>query len=738
MLFLLVLSTCLRADTAYFQRVLFDNSLTPDSYYHSQGKASEPSTLELIGGRLPVETSIFHSGPNALRLNWMSSAQGGWEVDVQAYQWRNRPMFFPGDTLCFWAYSSAAIAAPDLPRIGLKDTEKNFTAPLDLATFTAGIPAHRWVQLRIPLSRFATASVFAFEAHRVSTVFFVQGVGDGVNHTLLVDDIRIDSHEGPGELPVVQNLRAKGFERHIDLSWDPVEAKALPHGRGSATRDPVEAKALPHGRGSATRDPVEAVNLDHYVIYRSMADSPFQPIGIQTAGINRFSDFLGKLNQTARYRVTAADRDFRESEPSSVVSGSTLKAEASDSELLDMVQEACFRYYWEEAHPVAGMARENVPGNDDIVATGASGFGIMALVVGVERKFVTREQGVQRLLKIVAFLEKADRFHGAWPHFLNGSTGKRMAVFGQVENGADLVETSFLMEGLLTARQYFKADAAAEKELYKRITQLWETVEWEWFRRTADSPVLVWHWSPEYSWYINNRLTGWNEVMITYLLAIASPTHGVPGELFYSGYAGNRKYWLGGAPHYGIKLDVGPGTGGPLFFTQYSFMGFDPHVRDRFTDYFRNNRNICIINRDYCIQNPHHFQGYGAHCWGITAVDGPRGYVPYEPTLELDDGTIAPTGAIGSFAYTPEASMDALKFFYRELGDRLWDIFGFRDAFNLQENWFSGIYMGLNQAPMVVMIENYRTGLIWKCFMANPEARTMLQKIGFGVDAAER
>jgi hypothetical protein len=360
----------------------------------------------------------------------------------------------------------------------------------------------------------------------------------------------------------------------------------------------------------------------------------------------------------------------------------------------------------------------------------------MALVVGVDRGFITREQGLQRMLKIASFLEKADRYHGAWPHFMNGATGKRMPVFDMYDNGADLVETSFLMEGLLTARQYFKGGSVLEKELYTKITGLWNTVEWDWFRRTPNGVALIWHWSPEYSWHINNRLTGWNEVMITYLLAIASPTHGVPPSLYYSGWAGIPKYYVNGATYYGIKLDVGAGTGGPLFFTDYSFMGFDPHVRDRFTDYFENNRNITRINRAYCEQNPHHVRAYGAQCWGITAVDGPEGYVPYEPNPELDDGTIAPTGAIASFAYTPEASMKALKYFYRELGDRLWDIYGFRDAFNLQKDWFSRIYMGLNQAPMIVMIENGRTGLIWKNFMANPEIESMLTRIGFKVNRA--
>ena len=155
----------------------------------------------------------------------------------------------------------------------------------------------------------------------------------------------------------------------------------------------------------------------------------------------------------------------------------------TDDELLTMVQEACFRYYWDGAHPVSGMTRENTPGNDDIVATGASGFGIMALLVGADRGFVTRAQAVERLLKITSFLAKADRFHGAWPHFLNGATGKRMPVFGMYDNGADLVETSFLMEGLLAARQYFRGTSESEQKLDRQITDLWKTVEWDWFQQ---------------------------------------------------------------------------------------------------------------------------------------------------------------------------------------------------------------------------------------------------------------
>ena len=175
-----------------------------------------------------------------------------------------------------------------------------------------------------------------------------------------------------------------------------------------------------------------------------------------------------------------------------------------------MVQEACFRYYWEGAHPVAGLALENIPGDENIVATGASGFGIMALLVGVERGFISREQGAERLLRIAEFLDKADRFHGVWPHFLDGRTGKTLPVFGKYDSGGDLVETAFLMQGLLAARQYFNGANEVERRIYRKLTELWETVEWDWYRRSANSEFLYWHWSPVYAWHLDHKLIGWN------------------------------------------------------------------------------------------------------------------------------------------------------------------------------------------------------------------------------------
>ncbi len=699
------------ADTAYYRRVIFDNSINRDSYFYSEGRASAPSELELQNNRLPVDGNHFHTPPNALRLHWKSAPQGGWAVAVELYEFRNRDIFFPGDRLTFWAFSPSGLKGGEWPRLELHDVNKNFTHPVDINNFATELAGGKWTRIAIPLDRFATASIRPFDGHRVNRVMFSQGVADNAEHTVFIDDVHIEPAGLPNGsvVPAVENVAAKGYERHVDVNWQASDNS----------------------------------NLQHYVIYRALNGGPFQPIGIQVPGIHRFADWLGKPGEKAQYKVTAEAWDGTESAPSGIASAETRSM--TDDELLTMVQEASFRYYWEGAQPDSGMTRENLPGDDEIVATGASGFGVMALVVGAERKFVPREQIVERLLRATNYLEKADRYHGVWPHFTNGRTGRRMAVFGIFENGADLVETSFLMQGLLTARQYFDGDNATEKLLRQRITSLWESTDWAWFRRTPEGDALFWHWSPEYSWYINHRLTGFNETMITYLLAIASPTHGVPAKLYQTGWAGQteaavayRQAWgqAQAGDHYtngksfeGIKLDVGVGEGGPLFFTQYSYLGFDPHARDQFTDYFDNNRSQTRINRAFCIRNPEHFKGYGGDSWGITAVDGPEGYNAYEPKIGGDDGTLAPTGAIGSFPYTPEASLQALRHFYRDLGSQLWGEFGFRDAFNLQRNWFSGIYMGLNQAPMAIMIENYRTGLIWKKFMSNPEIQTMRKQI---------
>jgi exo beta-1,2-glucooligosaccharide sophorohydrolase (non-reducing end) len=725
----LLLALCLAAtvqaapgQNGYYAHVVFDNSQQPGAYWYSDAVAVAPSLLERSAGRIPVDSSVFHSPPNALRLAWTSQPGGGWEAEVHLVNFPNRSPEISGHTLSLWLYSATPVAADDLPLFLLSDAREglqvasrpgDFTAAEPLGRFSGALPAKRWTRVHIPLAALRTASIYPFHAEWLQSVIFHQGRADGEAHTIYIDDIRLDDDEAPvtpSHAP--GGITATGYERHAIVSWD--------------------------GSGD---DP-----WDHVVVYRSTdGGHNYLPIGIQRSGVHRFCDYLGDPGKTAWYRITAADSLGAESPPSAAVRVTTRPF--TDEELLTMLQEEAFQYYWAGADPSSGMAHENMPGDDRFVATGASGFGVAALVVGASRGFVTRDAARQRLEKIVGFLEKAPRYHGAWSHYMDGSTGQTLAVFGMLDNGGDLVETSFMMQGLLLARQYFNAPTPAERALVARITHLWETVEWDWYTDRASSGFIYWHWSPDWGFEIHHPLIGFNETMIVYLLAIASPTHAVPAAMYYSGWASQseraqhyRQGWSGspdgklygnGQSYYGIKLDVGVGSGGPLFFTHYSYFGMDPHaLHDRYTaSYFENNRNIALINRAYCIANPKHYPGYGEDAWGLTAIEGPKGYGTPAPDAMNDEGTITLTGALASMPYVPDGAMAAFKHYYRDLGAELWDIYGPRDGYNPQLHWVSSIYMGLNQAPIVVMVENYRSGLPWKLFMSNPEIPGMLRKL---------
>jgi hypothetical protein len=707
--------------TQYYRHVIFDNSLTTQRYFNSHAFTSGQSTLEAQDGRMPVDTHIFHTPPNALRIAWRSAPQGGWVAEITLDDFRNRTPGLDGKNLYFWLYATQAIVAADMPRLVLSTSTRglqvaefpaSFTAPIDLGRYTGDMPVGRWVRVRIPLDSCKSASIYPFRRELLQGLTFHQGTADNTPHTLIVDDIYVGNDAmDSAKLAAPTHLRATGYDRHIELAWD--------------------AKDAP--------------GVARYEVYRSRDGRAFEPVGIEWPGVHRYEDFLGRSGAKAEYKVVAAGWDGRQSAFSNTAQAAT--HEMTDDELLTMMQRANFEYYWEGADPHSGMARENIPGDNRIVATGASGFGVMALIVGVDRGFITRKQGLERLTKIVDFLTHAERYHGAWSHYMNGATGRTMPVFGMFDNGGDLVETSFMMEGLLAARQYFRGPSPEEQALYRNITRLWDTVNWAWYRQTPESNFLYWHWSPEWQFQIHHPLIGFNEVMIAYLLAMASPTHAVPPSMYYSGWAGQcqraieyREGWSGstegdhyrnGNTYFGIHLDVGVHRGGPLFFTHYSYMGFDPHaLHDRYTSsYFDNNRNIARINLEYSIADPKHWKGYGADAWGLTASDGPHGYVAQAPDTADDRGTITPTGALASFPYTPKASMAALKHYYRDLGGQLWGVYGLRDAYNPTDDWVSPIFMGLNQAPIVVMIENYRTGLVWKEFMANPEIGAMLKKL---------
>jgi hypothetical protein len=402
-------------------------------------------------------------------------------------------------------------------------------------------------------------------------------------------------------------------------------------------------------------------------------------------------------------------------------------ATISDNALLDLVQRQHFKYFWEFGHPVSGLARErNTSG--DLVTSGGSGFGIMAIVTAIHRNFITRAEGFARMQKIVSFLKtKAPRFHGAFPHWFNGSTGE-VIPFSTKDNGADLVETSYLMQGLLTARQYFNGADPAETALRADINTLWNEVEWSWFRKNNEN-VLYWHWSPNFGWDMNLPIKGWNECLVTYALAAASTTYTIPKQVYDQGWASNGNF-KNGQTYFGYQLPLGPPNGGPLFFAHYSFLGINPNgLTDAYANYWDQNRNHTLINYTYCFSNPRTYYGYSDSCWGLTASDDINGYKVHDPSN--DNGVISPTAALSSFPYTPTESMKALKFFYYVLGDKLWKEYGFIDAFSLHHVWFADSFLAIDQGPIIIMIENHRSGLLWNLFMSCPEVKDGMKKLGF-------
>jgi len=534
--------------------------------------------------------------------------------------------------------------------------------------------------------------------HIVAYLFEGMPSADGVIYT---DNLRLRGPNPDYVIHAPDGVVATGHDSRIDLRWQPVSAPGL----------------------------------QGYNIYRSAsAGGPFTKINSSPHPVTVYSDFFGTNGQTYYYYVTSVSGG--ESEPSAVISATSYAM--TDEQLLTSVQEATFRYFWDYGHPVSGLARSGLDNNNDTCDSGGTGMGLMAICVGVERGFVGRAEAAERILKILTFLdEKAERFHGAWSHILNGVTGEALP-FSEYDDGGDIVETSYAAQGMLTVRQYFDSNDSTETDIRNLATKLWEGIDWYWYLRRSEpgyenNERLFWHWSPNYGWAMNHNVLGYDECMITYLMAIASPTHPIPASCYYHGWASKPDY-ANGKTFYGYQLPVGTnygGYGGPMFFAHYTYLGFDPNWSDAYCNYSYNNRQIALSDRAYCAANPGGFDDYSNLVWGLTASCNPyTGYKAHCP-VEIDDGTIAPTAAISSIIYTPDESIATLKHFYHTYGAAgLWGPFGFYDAFNPSyPDWYANSYITIDQGPIVVMIENYRSGLCWDLFMANSEITSMMAAI---------
>ena len=414
-----------------------------------------------------------------------------------------------------------------------------------------------------------------------------------------------------------------------------------------------------------------------------------------------------------------------------------LPGEPTDEALLDLVQEQTIDYFWEGAEPLSGMARERVhldgqdPVHDpDIVTTGGTGFGLMALLVGIERGFIPETEAIARFEQIVDFLEGADRFHGAWPHWL--WPDGRVYPFSPKDDGGDIVETAFLIQGLLSVKAYLDRNTPDETDLSQRIQALWEGVEWDWYTRGGES-VLYWHWSPNYNWEMNFPIGGYNECLIVYVLAAASPTHPIEKAAYDKGWARNGAI-KNDTLYYGLRTQMDhyeydDAPVGPLFWAHYSYLGLSPKgLFDQYADYWSLNQNHALIHYRYCVDNPMDHEDYGPEEWGLTSSYSLNGYAAHRPGN--DPGVISPTAALSSMPYTPEASMAFLRKLYTQK-DTLVGQFGPFDAYSTGNNWYVKRYLAIDQGPIPVMIENHRSGMLWDLFMSNTDVQRGLDKLGF-------
>ncbi|MFH0909824.1 MAG: glucoamylase family protein [bacterium] len=690
--FLALFAVAAQADIIFF----VDNPNRDQKFEHSWGFATKPSELELVAGKVPVTSEHAFNGRDSLLLRWTSSKNGDWGICVATAGWMGHD-FTTCTFITFKVNGPSAIDKQDLPGIAVEDMNNHKSDRVWMGDYLDGIDddATTWQDVAIPVADIPPGSQQCdFKA--VKSIYFFQRATDGAEHMVWVDDLRVTQ---PGSAAMVApaaptGVMAVGRDGRIDVRWN------------------------------ANLEP----GVIGYSIYRAdQANASFLPRNEAIHATPVYSDVVRSNGETYFYYVTAINHEFQESPASATVTAESVAMH--EKTLVTYAQEAAFRYFYDYGHPVSGLARER-KGSGDICTVGGTGFGLMTLMVGADRGFITREEAAARILKILRFLgEKATRHHGAWPHWIHGVTGATIP-FSEWDNGGDLVETAYLVQGLLTVRRYFDRDTPEEAELRKRATAMWESVEWDWYRRLPKSKWLNRYWSPDYEWRMDKQIYGFNEEMITYLLAIAAPNHGIPASMYYDGWASEKNY-ENGQDFHGHKLVVGPEGGGPLFAVEYSFVGFDPSgKRDKYCNYFDHAREVVLANRAYCAANPKNFKGYSDLCWGLSASDNPNGYGVQSPKKN-DNGTITPNAVLSAMPFAPKETVLMLRHIYRTYGSELWGEFGFRSAFNPAEDWYAKSYVGTEMGTIAPMIENARTRLCWRMFMANPEIAKALNAIGW-------
>ncbi len=393
--------------------------------------------------------------------------------------------------------------------------------------------------------------------------------------------------------------------------------------------------------------------------------------------------------------------------------------------VLDEWQRKTFNFFYEGADPTSGMAYEGTE-RGTTITSGGSGFGVMAIIVGAERGWITRQQAAEQTRKIVKFLGKADRFKGMWSHWYNPD-GTAFPFGNQVKTG-DVIESSFMMAGLLAASEYYNSNSAIETEIRDSVASFWNTMDWKFYAQSGKS--LYWLWFSQ-----DNRfeleIKGWNEGLIAYILALGAPeSNTIPESVYTQGWQNNGGFSHPNRSYYGYNLPLGETKGGPLFFAHYSFLGLNPTMmEDQYANYWVQNVAHTMINRHYCLKEAPPAYKYDEQNWGLTACYGGKPPWDYKARSPMnDDGVIAPTAALSSYPYTPFYSTQVLLNLAKN--PLVHGKYGFADSYALSTNTSEKRHLAIDQGPIVLMIENYRSGLIWNLMMKNEHVKLGLSRAG--------
>jgi hypothetical protein len=672
-------------NTFYDQGVVSKDNLGESTF-----EFAHPPGLPQYNDKVPCSTTAY-KGSTSLKFNYTSAENGNWRATIYRSDWSTADIFGL-DSLSFYLYSENEFPATALPLIGFRAVNKNSSGDVNsqlfsLADYNENIPAKEWTKVKFPLSvvfNDAESSDLGFT--KVKGIIFNQSESDGSSWLILIDEI--SAYKSIAEIPAAENLTATGYDSHSELNWD----------------FPMEDLA--------------------YRIYASFDGGENFELRAETSE-NFYLDFVPEnaRNSEVTYRVVSVFQG-NESEPAETA---VQISDFSDDELMDMVQRYTFRYFWEGAHQATGMILERSNGNGRTAASGATGMGLMAMIVAHEREYIPQVEIKDRILKILEFLENCERHHGAWSHWYNADTYETQP-FTPDDDGGDIVETSYVAAGLIALKNYFTGTDEKSVQIRETADRLWRGIDWDWYRNGQN--VLFWHWSPNINFQKNMKVTGWNECLVTYVLAASSPTHGISKLVYDQGWASNGAM-VNPRTFYGHEIRLSPDWGGPLFWIHYSHLGINPHrLSDKYADYWQEHVNTTKIHHAYAVENPESHTNYSDKNWGLTASDDPYGYRAHQP-VSNDNGTISPTAALASMPYTPEESMKALKYFYRERGKDLFGKYGPYDAFNDNLDWVQKAYIGIDQGPIVVMLENHRTGLLWNTVMKDVELQAGLDKLGF-------